>query len=379
MPKTSSSEPQIKHLFKLIEVICSGDYDDRTLLTFVNVVQKISLSYLKHQERKGKRLCWHSNDQRKELEDLALDCIAGLFMRDENGAFTQLRKYFYPYLREADAPDDLEVLVLLKRLVIKKTKQELSRIFKIRNPEGAKTVRNIKIAVKSNSDLGSFRKLGREFVYFKKQPSISNGVGRDGFSTRSMLPENGQASIRRTNQPIISEDLLWDCYLDVFCLKDPVSQHIRKMLTVVERDKRYQDCLPLDMISRIIQKTNRGLFQHNVRIHTHEPSPLDVLRQKEIEKVKAGVLKKLRYKIENRYVNTNKISSEKGRIYYQALCDILDEISHGRRYDSYYRHLKQFYMPHLTQKAYRAQERTVFEYLGKLMKKWFREEVVELL
>jgi hypothetical protein len=65
-------------------------------------------------------------------------------------------------------------------------------------------------------------------------------------------------------------------------------------------------------------------------------------------------------------------------VYYRAIADILEDISHGKKYDSYFRHLKR-YMPELTQKAYRTQERTIFEYLGKLIKKWFRESLMELL
>ena len=55
-------------------------------------------------------------------------------------------------------------------------------------------------------------------------------------------------------------------------------------------------------------------------------------------------------------MNADKISEDKGMIYYRALCDILEDISQGKKYDSYFRHLKR-YMPDLTQRDYRTQER----------------------
>jgi hypothetical protein len=90
------------------------------------------------------------------------------------------------------------------------------------------------------------------------------------------------------------------------------------------------------------------------------------------------VLRKIAKKIQTQYVDSNKITPEIGEIYLKALTDILEDISQGKKYDSYFKHLKR-YMPKLSQRAYRTQERTIFEYLGKLIKKWFRESLLELL
>ena len=79
-------------LSSLVSSICSVDYKEPELTEFVNLVQKISLSYLKYQEVIGKHIRWERNKNVSELEDLALDCIAGLFMRNEEGEFIQFKK-----------------------------------------------------------------------------------------------------------------------------------------------------------------------------------------------------------------------------------------------------------------------------------------------
>lgn len=370
-------------LARLVTAICNSAYKELELTEFVNLIQKISLSYLKYQEVIGKHIRWERNKNMGELEDLALDCVAGLFMRNESGDFIQFKKYFVQNTMNLEQLNDVEVMVLLRRLVIKKTKQELSRIFKERDPEGAKIVRNIKVAIKSASDFTSFKEMGREYIY------LFNGDGKNGAHHGESLSVNSNGhhnhngetldyTYLRKSQPAIPEKFLKGEYLNLYCPKDPVSAGIRKMLKVVKSDERYQNFLPLDMVARIMRHTNLELARDRLNSQVTELSPLDDLKLKEIEKRKISVLKRINSKIQNQYVETNKISRERGKIYYKALADILEDISQGKKYDSYFKHLKR-YMPELSQRAYRTQERTIFEYLGKLIKKWFRESLMELL
>ncbi|MFQ5602598.1 MAG: hypothetical protein ACE5HS_04960 [bacterium] len=381
------------HLARLVSSICKGEQKESDLIEFVNLVQKISLSYLKYQEVIGKHIRWERNKNVGELEDLALDCVAGLFMRNENNEFVQFKRYFCHNTTKVEDLDDVEVLVLLRRLVIKKTKQELSRIFKERDPEGAKIVRNIKVAIKSASDFDSFKEMGREYIFFTNghnghgaYKSIPKNGNHNGTS-----PQNGHAHSPGTNgnghlnydylrksMPTIPEKSLRGEYLNFYCPKDPVSAGIRKMLSVIKNDERYQNFLPLDMVARIMRHTNLEMARDRLISQVGEHSPLDDLKLKEIEKRKLRVLKKIQNKIQCQYVKTQKISEEKGKIYYLALADILEDISQGKKYDSYFKHLRR-YMPELSQVSYRTQERTIFEYLGKLIKKWFRESLMELL
>lgn len=401
---TATNDKATQDLSSLVCRICEGNYHELELTGFVNLVQKISLSYLKYQEVIGKHIRWERNKNMGELDDLALDCVAGLFMRNDDGEFIQFRKYFLQNTTCLEQMDDVEILVLLRRLVIKKTKQELSRIFKERDPEGAKIVRNIKVAIKSSPDFQSFREMGREYIYTVGSLNSrgrtngmhghvsngTNGVAQNGVnngngSAKGTNGHNGNGKLNgalreflRKSKPTIPEKSLRGEYLSEFCPKDPVSAGLRKMLAVVQQDERYQNFLPLDMVARIMRITNLEMARDRLVSQFTDTSPLDDLKLKEIEKRKLIVLDRIQKKIQSQYVSTNKISQEKGDVYYKALAEILDDISQGKKYDSYFKHLKR-YMPELSQRAYRSQERTIFEYLGKLIKKWFREELLELL
>ena len=301
-------------------------------------------------------------------------------MRNENDEFVQLKRYFEPHIQEQPISDDVDFLVLLRRLVIKKTKQELSRIFKERDPEGAKIIRNIRVAVKNAGDLGTFREMGREYIY--AQPAeVAEALALAQYDESDevepeVLPIDDEHF--RRDKPTIPEKSLRSQYLDQYNPKDHVSTSIRKMLSVVFEEEKFQNCLPTDIVARLIRHTNLEIVRSRLLAQIEELSPLDYVRMQEIDRAKKDVLTKIRAKIQNQYVASGKISLEKGDIYYSTLADVLDDITHSKKIESYFRHLRK-YMPELTQKQYRREERTIFEYLGKLTKKWFREYLKDLL
>ncbi len=360
----------------LIQHICMEQYSQDELTQFVSLVQKISLSYLKYQEVIGKNIRWEKTEHGTELEDMALDCIAGLFMRNENNEFVQLKRYFEPYLTGENDTEDVDYMILLRRLIIKKTKQELSRIFKERDPEGAKIIRNIRVAVKNGISFSTFREMGREYIF--TNPDNGTVPADDNTTLTATKEAISQDEYLRKDKPTIPEKILRSQYLDVYNPKDHVSASIRKMLTVVEEDEDFQKCIPMDVIARLIRQTNLEMARSRLLAQFEEDSPLDYVRMKEIEHAKKKVLTQVRSKIFSQYVDSGKIAAEKGEIYYRTLGDVLDDITHNKKIESYYRHLQK-YMPNLTQKHYRAEERTIFEYLGKLTKKWFRELLKDLL
>ena len=405
-----------KRLSYLVPRIVTGGYSQGELCEFINLVQKISLSYLKYQEVIGKHIRWERRGKSGELEDMAIDCVAGLFMRNENNEFVQLRRYFGPYLDSTAELNDVELLIMLRRLVIKKTKQELSRIFKERDPEGAKIIRNIRVAVKNAKDLGIFREMGREYIFVrngtparslapvtayadgpKKKSGVKTLPGgvktapavlKESYPVKPAvnpmpvmkaadLSEEERVYLRKS-KPSIPEKMLKNNYLELSTAKDHVSTTIRKMLSVVKIDERFQNFLPTDVVARLIRHTNLEMVRTRLIAQIEDLSPLDYVRLKEIERAKKRVLQRVRQKIHSQYVASGKIAPEKGEIYFRTLSDVLDDITHSKKIESYFRHLRK-YIPDLTQRRYREEERTIFEYLGKLTKKWFRELLKELL
>ena len=79
--------------------------------------------------------------------DLATDCIAELFRRNDDGSYVALRAYFSS-LNIAEA-DDAELAVHLRRLVSSAVNQSVFRMFGDLDPGLSRIIRNIKGAVAS--------------------------------------------------------------------------------------------------------------------------------------------------------------------------------------------------------------------------------------
>ncbi|NOY60114.1 MAG: hypothetical protein GXO75_14460 [Calditrichaeota bacterium] len=355
-------------LTDLVRIICAGTYSQAQLVQFINLTQKISLGYLKYQEVTGKRISGERMETEVELEDLAIDCIAELFSGDGEGNFPQLKKYYEPKLEENPSITDPEVLILTRRLVVRKTKQELSRIFRERDPEGAKIVRNIKVAIRSSEKLNVFHDMGKEFVFYK------NGIDLGDFDP----DDSDRISLYlRKSSPPIPEDVLHARFIDIYNPNDSVSSSIRKLLKAVYNLEDYQNYLSVDIVVKLLRRVKFDAFRERLQSEEHVLTPVDHIESKEIESYVGVVMDSIWTKIESQYLLTGKLSTDKAQIYNNALRDVLFDLIQKKDNSSYFRNLK-YYLPELTQREYRQEERSVFEYLAKVAKKEFRKHLKEL-
>ena len=81
-------------LAPIVKAICQCSYSPSQLTEFINISQKIAISYLKYLELNGRNIRPRKSEGVNELEDVAIDCIAGLFIRNDDGEFVQLQRYF---------------------------------------------------------------------------------------------------------------------------------------------------------------------------------------------------------------------------------------------------------------------------------------------
>ncbi|HOT95947.1 MAG TPA: hypothetical protein PLN61_11495 [bacterium] len=356
------------NLTQLVYSICDGSYTQEGLIHYIDLAQKISLSYLKYQEMLGKRISGDAWEADLELADLAMDCIAELFGRDDFGRFPQLKKYYEGKFAEMPYINDAEVLILTRRLIVRKTKQELSRIFRERDPEGAKIVRNIKVAIRMAPDLHLFRELGKEFVYHG--PLIQGD--------QNSPADDSLALYLRRSQPPLPEEILHKLFLDNFHSGDSVSVSIRRLLEALHERSEYQNFCALDAVVKLVRYVKFDVCRERIAAGESVNTPLDELESKEMEEYIAVVMDSIWLRLDSQYLRTRKLALDKARIYHRALRDVLYDLIQKRDTSSYYRNLK-FYIPELTQKEYRQRERSVFEYLAKLAKKEFRKYLCEML
>jgi len=371
-------------LVPLVRNICASNYSPGELTEFVNISQKIAISYLKYLEVIGRNIRPKKSEGINELEDVAIDCIAGLFMRNDRGEFTQLQRYFGPTIESDPSLNEMEAASMLRRLIVKKTKQELSRIFRERDPEGAKIIRNIKVAIRSSSELMSFKEMGREFIFVDTKSDIDS----DDWNEHSIDENDNNGSVNSIEnhqngdserfKNSIPEKLLYQHFLEKYDPSDSVATMMKKMLEIVASFPEYQNYLAIDIIATIIREVTFQQVKENLSNNVDENSPLSDLQAKEIEQVNQSIINIIHQKINQQYLRKKKITPEKADIYCRAIVDFVNELTQGKETDSNFRYLRR-YIPGLTQQQYRERERSIFEYLVKITKKSLRKKLKELL
>lgn len=345
----------------LVQRIINGSCNSQELNRLINLMKEVSLGYLNYQEIIGKRISNGHMDEKMDLADCAIDCIAELFARDEADKFPQLIKYYEPLLVEFTGATDTDVLIWTRRLAVNKTKQELSRIFRERDPEGAKIFRNIRVAIRTSDKLQTFVDLGKEFVFY------TNGAN-------GSIDTNEIAEYLRREKPPIPENILYTKFIDIYSSRDNVSACIRKLFKIIDELREYQNYLSWEVTMRLIRTVKLERAKEVMANNTITSlTPLDELENKElethIEAVMAVVIKKVR----SQYLCLGKLGEEKAEAYIKALRDILyDLVEKKDKSFSYFKALR-CYMPELSQREYRHQERGIFEYLAKVAKRTFRK------
>ena len=366
----------------MLRNIISANYSLSELTSFISISQKISVSYLKYLEINGKHIRSRGSEGTNELNDVAIDCIADLFMRNEAGQFIQLTRYFSDVIKSDPPPAEYQLSCLLRRLIVKKTKQELSRIFKERDPESAKIIRNIKVSIRNSTKFKSFKEMGREFIYLaplanKISTALLPQPEREQVSTKVVHDLDAQFR-EKLERHIIPEKVLFHYFLQKHVPSDSVSAMLEKMMEIVNSLPQYQNCIALEVAASIIREVT---FQHayeklteNIDYH----SPMAEIQFKEIHEVNQSVIASIHRKIEKQYLQKEKITQERAAIYSKAISDFVQELTQDKATDSNFQYLKR-YIPSLTQELYREQERSIFEYLVKLTKKSLRKRLKELL
>lgn len=117
------------------------------LKQFLNLCHKIAFVYLRKKEQSGRNFTYQFGIS---LEDFALDCIAELFIENENGVYTKFTNYFSKIDNLSKLSNE-DLLISLRRLIFSQVNHHIYRTNKIFDPILGKIIRNIKLALLNHS------------------------------------------------------------------------------------------------------------------------------------------------------------------------------------------------------------------------------------
>lgn len=131
-----------------VESLVTPGHDRHATRFFFTLCWQYASAYLQRKEKMGRL---QTAIFGLSVDDLAIDCFADLFGRDEAGRCYEIHAYFESL--DWDTMPDAELEVAFRRLIFSKVNEGLFRRYSESDPTLARIIRNIKLAVKSRHDL----------------------------------------------------------------------------------------------------------------------------------------------------------------------------------------------------------------------------------
>lgn len=279
------------------------------------------------------------------LEDVAFDCIADLFNRNQDGVFVELQKYYAGV--NWSALDDDQLLGVSRRLVFSKVTQDLYRQYHELDPTLHRIIRNVKDAAMSMSEICAERRNEEWWICFSRKKEDAP------------LPVMPVEILEAHVSSVVSDGL-----------------NTRQILTAVSEilatQSIYQSSYPLFGLALGLRST----FARLGEIPSEVVEDHHGLAVEEIGKRIEESVSTVSQSMKRTYVEKGKVDETTYQSYFRAVEGILrtEFVEENHEDGSYFGHLS-MQLDNLTLESYRAGHRAYLEYLTKVTRKRFLDEM----
>lgn len=284
------------------------------------------------------------------INSIALDCIAEIFRRDEDGNFSDIVNYFSGNLNLNNLTDD-EVVIYFRRLIFSSLQDGIFRLYNEYDPILSKIIRNIKIALKKDESIKKFQKFGETFLFSCNEKDRNDHLPEiplEHLESEILVSLSGKEKLKD--------------YL-ILLLKSLNESSYRKFISLIDAAVIIKSVIirlriPLDELS----KFNDGTFKYDIC------------------SIVENNLIKIKQQLAEIYLAKNKISVVDFEKYFLAVKEILTNtyVNNDGFSQTYFEYFKNLF-PEICYEEYRQKHRFQFEYMIKLSKKNITEELKEYL
>ncbi len=273
------------------------------------------------------------------VDDLALDCVADLFSRNEQGNFTQLQVYMRGI--DPERMTEAELTAHLRRLVFAKVNQGIFRVYHEIDPSLSRIIRNIKLSVNALENFTTINRFGETYLV----PSATDPLEHLPLIEPVMIREElGRLAGKNATIP----ELL--AYLSR-CLQEQAEYS--RMVSIVQ-------------VALII----RSLYSNgppDEEATTNSDGAVSVLDAADI--IRAACLW-VKVRATKKYVDSGKVAAPVFGHYFSVIeAALLQSITEKEADDAgYFAELSKL-VPELTPEEYRARHKSRLEYLGRIARR----------
>ncbi|MCK5149107.1 hypothetical protein KAR48_20290 [bacterium] len=347
---------ELENLFlrRLLQRFCSAHPTDAEVRQLVEMSAQLALRYLKYKQSRGFVIAESRAYHAEELKSLAIDLIAELFERNDFGEFIIIRNYFTPHLSESST--EIELSIYLRRLITNHIEQRLTRIYKERDPEAAKIIKNIKIAVANNLNLSMVHH------------------GNVNYVTPNDLPDISQ--VAQINDDGMGQGLINNVAISLFRPVDTIPVMLKKLFTLLKQEPALPNCLALNVLMRIIRDYRKHIDYSSAlanRISIDNDPERLVFHQEMVGQIKR-IQKELFRKVDVSYRDKGKLSEEDTEALKSALALMTKDLVNGDTLDTHYFYIHEM-MPAVSMDEYNLKYRKQFEYFVRILRNEIKETV----
>ena len=324
--------------------VLSGAYTPFDLREFVQLCHDLALPIIRKKIALGK-LNLHAMGL-KEI-DVVYDCVADLFVRDEHGAFIQIRMFFEKQLGDISTSSEEQLIVTLRRLIFGKINNNIVRLYSESDPALGKILRNLKLGLERS---GLFEEITR-------------------FGDLYLVPRGIDHLL---HLPPIQFDFVQHEFSRTVLVHDTVPEMLKKLHAVLGGQEEFQRAISL--ISTAI------LFKEVYQLGWEAGQVTDIVEEKiesdHLTRLIEDICHELQTEMYHGYVQKGKCSKETFGKYIETVKKILHASFVNEHLDggTFYSYLEA-QIPGLTKEEYKRDHRTILEYFAKIGKERLRAQL----
>lgn len=278
-----------------IQAILAGAFDGHILNSFIRLCHELSKQHL---SVKLNNRTLNTKLLGLELSDLAFDCIADLFRRDERNNLVFIQKYFQGF--DIATLSDHALLAHLRRLVFSTVNDGLFRTYHTQDPVLGKIIRNTKIAIHSLKNFKEIERCGEICIV----PSFCESL---------------------EHLPTLDRDDIDQAFT---CVANG-SENVPELLTILSSYLHSQDSKSRIVPLMIFALSIRSLYTRHLEIDQQATTALPLLLTDDLENIINRTCDKIKQDVSSRYRKKKNNNPKVINAYF----DVVREYMHNRMMD----------------------------------------------
>ncbi|MBI4547318.1 MAG: hypothetical protein HY707_05010 [Ignavibacteriae bacterium] len=330
----------IEYLRTYLQSLLKGSISETDLSRFIQLSRSIVQSYLGYIRASITNLCLQ---QGLTLTDLAYDCIAEAFARDEERRFPLLENFRNSLNTDLETIPENELFLAYKSFLKRIADAQLARLYAQSDPNGAKIHRNIRDSLKQSIHFC----LNKDFRGYVVSPK---GV--------DPLDHLETFSIEELEREFLS------------CAKPHHStpEMLGILHTILGAQTSYRRSLPLTDVVQLFKKVYQ--FDYAQLKHVDHEFSIDGLSEFEIDRMRSQVELALKEKILLTYLARGKVDRKQAEAMFCAMQDMLVDWCEMKDAETSLLHYIRQHVD-ITEDVYETQYRAKMEYLLKIAREEF--------